>query len=96
MKSTELYYKFNDTWIFACYSLYGRKLEPESLVRKGKAMLQIHMYSFKNINRPYDLLDTIMPSADKAERLISTCLTKAGPSRDRARIAHEMDIWYQV
>ena len=49
-------------------------------VRKGKAMLQIHMYSFKNINRPYDLLDTIMPSADKAERLISTCLIKAGSS----------------
>ena len=63
------------------------KLEPESLVRKGKAMLQIHMYSLININRPYDLLDTIMPSADKAERLISTCLTKAGPSRDRARAA---------
>ena len=48
--------------------------------RDGKAMLQIHMYSLININRPYDLLDTIMPSADKAERLISTCLTKAGPS----------------
>ena len=43
-------------------------------------MLQIHMYSLININRPYDLLDTIMPSADKAERLISTCLTKAGSS----------------
>ena len=43
-------------------------------------MLQIHMYSLMNINRPYDLLDTIMPSADKAERLISTCLIKAGPS----------------
>ena len=43
-------------------------------------MMQIHMYSLININRPYDLLDTIMPSADKAERLISTCLIKAGPS----------------
>ena len=43
-------------------------------------MMQIHMYSLKNINHPYDLLDTIMPSADKAERLISTCLMKAGPS----------------
>ena len=43
-------------------------------------MLQIHMYSLININRPYDLLDTTMPSADKAERLISTCLMKAGPS----------------
>ena len=52
----------------------------ETLVRKGKAMLQIHRYSFINLNRPYDLLDTIMPSADKAERLISTCLIKAGPS----------------
>ena len=38
-------------------------------------MLQIHMYRLINTNRPYDLLDTIMPSADKAERLISTCLT---------------------
>ena len=55
-----------------------RKKEPQ--VRKGKAMLQIHMYSFKNLNRPYDLLDTIMPSADKAERLSSTCLMKAGSS----------------
>ena len=56
------------------------KLEPKSLVRKGKAMLQTHMYRLINTNRPYDLLDTIMPSADKAERLISTCLTKAGSS----------------
>ena len=56
------------------------KSEPESLVRKGKAMLQIHMYSLINTNRPYDLLDTIMPSTDKAESLISTCLTKAGSS----------------
>ena len=48
--------------------------------RDGKAMMQIHMYSLININRPYDLLDTIMPSADKAERLISTCLMKAGSS----------------
>ncbi len=46
-------------------------------------MLQIHMYSLININRLYDLLDTIMPSTDKAERLISTCLMKAGPSRER-------------
>ena len=43
-------------------------------------MLRIYMYSLINVNRPYDLQDTIMPSADKAERLISTCLSEAGPS----------------
>ena len=43
-------------------------------------MLQIHMYSFMNLNRPCDLQGTIMPSADKAERLISTCLYQAGSS----------------
>ena len=56
----------------------SEKIGPQ--VRKGKAMLQIHMYSLININRPYDLLDTIMPSADKAEWLISTCLNRAGSS----------------
>ena len=43
-------------------------------------MLQIHTYSFMNLNRPCDLQGTIMPSADKAERLISTCLNQAGSS----------------
>ena len=55
-----------------------RKTGPQ--VRKGKAMLQIHTYSFKNLYRPCDLQDTIMPSADKAEWLISTCLNQAGSS----------------
>ena len=55
-----------------------RKKGPQ--VRKGKAMLQIHTYSFKNLYRPCDLQGTIMPSADKAEWLISTCLNQAGSS----------------
>ena len=58
--------------------LVSRKSEPQ--VRKGKAMLQIHMNSFDNMFRPYDLQGIIMPSADKAERLISICLMKAGSS----------------
>ena len=49
-------------------------------VRKGKAMLQIHTHSFTSINRLYDLQGTNMPSANKAERLISTCLNRAGSS----------------
>ncbi len=48
--------------------------------RDGKAMLQMHMYSLINIKCPYDLQGTNMPSADKAERLISTCLFKTGSS----------------
>ncbi len=38
-------------------------------------MLKIHMYSFRNLGRLCDLQGITMPSADKAERLISTCLT---------------------
>lgn len=43
-------------------------------------MLQIHTYNYRNIKRPYDYQDTIMPAADKAERLISTCLNQDGSS----------------
>ncbi len=43
-------------------------------------MLQIHTTSFMNLYRPCDLQGTIMPSADKAERLISTCLNQDGSS----------------
>ena len=43
-------------------------------------MLQTHTYSFSSIKRLYDLQGTNMPSADKAERLISTCLFKTGSS----------------
>ena len=49
-------------------------------VRKGKAMLQIHIASSNNTYRLYDLQGTIMPAADKAEWLINVCLFKAGPS----------------
>ena len=48
--------------------------------RDGKAMLQIHTNCFKSFDRPYDYHEINMPSANKAERLISTCLIKAGPS----------------
>jgi hypothetical protein len=51
-----------------------------SKVRKGKAMLQIHMNSLMNTYRPYDLQGIILPSADKAERLNKTCLKMAGSS----------------
>ena len=57
--------------------------------RDGKAMLQILMYSLINTNRPYDLLDTIMPSADKAERAYFDMpykgRTKQGSRTHRAR-----------
>jgi hypothetical protein len=46
----------------------------------GKAMLQIHTYRFKSLYRLYNLPGTIMPSADKAERLILTCLNQTGLS----------------
>ena len=38
-------------------------------------MLKIHMYSFRNLGRLCDLQGITMPSADKAEWLISACLT---------------------
>ena len=50
------------------------------MVRKGKAMLQIHTFKSSNTYRPYDLQGTIMPAADKAEWLINVCLSKAGSS----------------
>ena len=37
-------------------------------------MLRIQMNSFMNSYRPYNLSGTAMPSADKAEWLISSCL----------------------
>ena len=49
-------------------------------VRKGKAMLQIHMISLMNLYRPYDLQGKAVAAAGKAEWLISTCLLKAGSS----------------
>ena len=49
-------------------------------VRKGKAMLQIHTQNIGSLYRPCDLLGTIMPSADKAERFNKACLNKAGSS----------------
>ncbi len=45
-----------------------------------KAMMQIHTYSFINTKRLYDLQGTSMPSADKAEWLVSTCLNHTGSS----------------
>lgn len=50
------------------------------LVRKGKAMMQIHTQYMKIEYRPYDLQGTIMLSAGKAERFNDACLTKAGSS----------------
>ena len=49
-------------------------------VRKGKAMLKIHTNCLKSFDRLYDIHNTIMPAAEKAERLISTCLIQAGSS----------------
>ena len=49
-------------------------------VRKGEAMLQIHTQKFETLYRPYDLMSTIMPSADKAEWFNKACLHKAGSS----------------
>ena len=43
-------------------------------------MLQTHSYSFTSIKRLYDRQGTNMPSANKADRLISTCLNRAGSS----------------
>ena len=56
----------------------SEKIEPQ--VRKGKAMLQIHTVSSCITYRPNDLQGTIMPAAEKAERLNKICLFKAGPS----------------
>ena len=56
----------------------SEKIEPQ--VRKGKAMLQIHTFNSRNTYRPNDLQGTIMPAADKAEWLISSCLFMAGSS----------------
>ena len=53
-----------------------RKKEPQ--VRKGKAMLQIHIFSSSNTYRPNDLQGIIMPAADKAEWLHKVCLFAAG------------------
>ena len=43
-------------------------------------MLQRYTYSYKSINRPYDLEGIIMPSADKTEWAIFACQNKAGSS----------------
>ena len=43
-------------------------------------MLQIHIKSIVNMKSPYDRLDIIMPSADKAEWFNSDCLKKNGTS----------------
>ena len=43
-------------------------------------MLQMHTNSFMNMYRPYVLLGTILPSADKAEWFNKSCLAKAGSS----------------
>ena len=43
-------------------------------------MLQIHTQIIGSLYRPCDLLGTIMPSADKAERFNKACLNKAGSS----------------
>ena len=47
-------------------------------VRKGKAMLLIHTYNFRDSYRLSDLQGTIMPAAKKAEWLPSTCLIMTG------------------
>ena len=43
-------------------------------------MLQTSINSYITINRLHDLQGTIMPAADKAEWLISSCLFMAGSS----------------
>ena len=43
-------------------------------------MLQIHTYRFRSLNNPCDYRGTIMPSTDKAERFLTTCLIRAGSS----------------
>ena len=69
----------------------SEKIEP--LVRKGKAMLQIHTFSSRNTYRPNDLQGTIMPAAGKAEWLINVCLFKAGSSGylDPGVFAHTLE-----
>ena len=76
--SEHLYRKYNDRRFYLCYSWFREKTG--LYVRKGKAMLQIHMNSLMNTYRPYDLQGIIMPSADKAERLNKTCLKMTGSS----------------
>lgn len=49
-------------------------------VRKGKAMLKIHMIRLTNSYIPCDTKGKFMPAADKAEWLISTCLNRDGSS----------------
>ena len=68
-----------------------RKKEPQ--VRKGKAMLQIHIFSSCNTYRPNDLQGTIMPAADQAEWLTKVCLFKAGSSGylDPGVFAHSLE-----
>ena len=43
-------------------------------------MLQIHTDRMKNENRQFDLQETIMPTAKKAEWFICVCLNKTGSS----------------
>ena len=58
---------------------HAPRVSPRS-ARNGKAMLQMHTNSFMNMYRPYVLLGTILPSADKAEWFNKSCLAKAGSS----------------
>ena len=73
----------------------SEKIEPQ--VRKGKAMLQIHMqihtFNSRNTYRPNDLQGTIMPAAEKAEWLNKVCLFKAGSSGylDPGVFAHALE-----
>lgn len=49
-------------------------------VRKGKAKMQIRTFKALNTYLPTDVKGMTLPTADKAERLISVCLSGAGSS----------------
>ena len=55
-----------------------------------KAMMHRHTYSFINTKRLYDLQGTSMPSADKAEWLVSACINHTGSSgKSRTHLARD-------
>ena len=63
-----------NAYAMVCLSKRGQE------VRKGEAMLQIHTSLMKNAYRKFDLQNTIMPTAKRAEWFICVCLTETGSS----------------
>ena len=71
-----LYQKFNDNTVLPCYIMY--RIKTGLRVRKGEAIMQMYMYSFKNTYRPYDIKGTDKSSAYEAARFNLNCLSKFG------------------